>query len=133
MAAVTLSGVHKSFGSTPVVHGVDIEIDFKASGDKDYRKLLVGDKAPTGSDMFAKRNDEKKVFLIPAFQDSSFNKDTFSLREKQLLKFERDKVDRVELAAAGKNLAIAKEGTEWKLTTPVQARADFGAAGEYCR
>ena len=26
MAAVTLSGVHKSFGSTPVVHGVDIEI-----------------------------------------------------------------------------------------------------------
>ena len=36
-------------------------------------------------------------------------------------------MDRVELAAAGKNLAIAKEGTEWKLTTPVQARADFGA------
>jgi hypothetical protein len=104
-----------------------LEVEFKASGDKDYRKLLVGDKAPTGSDMFAKRNDEKKVFLIPAFQDSSFNKDTFSLREKQLLKFERDKVDRVELAAAGKNLAIAKEGTEWKLTTPVQARADFGA------
>src|SRR5471030_338715 len=26
MAAVTFSGVHKSFGSTPVVHGVDIEI-----------------------------------------------------------------------------------------------------------
>src|SRR6478735_8407183 len=26
MAAVTLSGVHKSFGSTPVVHGVDIGI-----------------------------------------------------------------------------------------------------------
>src|SRR5471030_3294670 len=26
MAAVTLNGVHKSFGSTPVVHGVDIEI-----------------------------------------------------------------------------------------------------------
>jgi Domain of unknown function (DUF4340) len=104
-----------------------LEIAFKASGDKDYRKLLVGDKSPTGSDMFAKRNDEKKVFLIAAFQDSSFNKDTFSLRDKQLLKFERDKVDRVEVAAAGKNLAIAKEGSEWKLTTPVQARADFGA------
>src|SRR5688572_31235844 len=26
MAAVTLSQVHKSFGATPVVHGVDIEI-----------------------------------------------------------------------------------------------------------
>ena len=104
-----------------------LEIDFKASGDKDYRKLLVGDKSPTGSDMFAKRNDEKRVFLIPAFQDSSFNKDTFSLRDKQLLKFERDKVDRVEIAAAGKNLAIGKEGSDWKLTSPLQTRADFGA------
>src|SRR5436190_1506190 len=104
-----------------------VEIDFKASGDKDYRKLLVGDKSPTGSDMFAKRNDEKRVFLIPAFQDSSFNKDTFSLRDKQLLKFERDKVDRVEIAAAGKNLAIGKEGSDWKLTSPLQTRADFGA------
>jgi Domain of unknown function (DUF4340) len=104
-----------------------IEIDFKASGDKDYRRLLIGDKAPTGSDMFARRNDEKRVLLVPAFQESSFNKDTFNLREKQLLKFERDKVDRVELAAAGKLTALAKEGTEWKLMAPVQVRADFGA------
>ena len=104
-----------------------VAIDFKASGDKDYRRLLVGEKSPTGSDMFAKRNDEKRVFLIPAFQDSTFNKDTFSLREKKLLKFDRDKVDRVELTASGKNVALAKEGADWKITAPVQAKADFGA------
>jgi len=104
-----------------------LEIDFKAGGDKDYRKLLVGDKSPTGSDMFARRNDEKRVFLIPAYQDSSLNKDTFNLRDKQLLKFERDKVDKVDITAAGKNLTIGKEGSDWKVTSPVQARADFGA------
>jgi uncharacterized protein DUF4340 len=104
-----------------------VEIDFKTGSDSIYRKLLVGDKTPTGSDMFARRNDDKKVFLIPAFQDSSFNKDTFNLREKQVLKFERDKVDRVEVSAGGKNMAVAKEGTEWKLTAPLQVRADFGA------
>ena len=54
-----------------------IEIDFKAAGDKDYRKLLVGEKSPTGADMFAKRNDEKKVFLIPVTQESAFNRTTF--------------------------------------------------------
>src|SRR5206468_10029501 len=102
-------------------------IQFKTNSDNNYRKLRVGDKTPTGSDMFARRNDEKKVFLIPAFQDSSFNKDTFNLREKQLLKFDRDKVDRVEVSAGGKNMAVAKEGTEWKLTAPLQVRADFGA------
>jgi hypothetical protein len=104
-----------------------LQIDFKASGDKEYRRLLVGDKEPTGSDMFARRNDEKKIFLIPAYQDSTFNKDTFNLREKKLLRFDRDKVDRVELAGAGKNVALAKDGTEWKLAAPVQVRADFGA------
>src|SRR3954470_24539209 len=32
-----------------------IEIDFKAAGDKDYRKLLVGEKAPAGGDLYAMR------------------------------------------------------------------------------
>ena len=74
-----------------------IEVDFKAAGDKDYRKLLIGEKSPTGADLFAKRNDEKRVFLIPAFQETTFNKDTFELRDKSVLKFDRDKVDGVEV------------------------------------
>jgi len=55
-----------------------VEIEFKTGGAKDYRKLLIGEKSPTGSDLFAKRNDEKKVFLIPAFQESTFDKKTFA-------------------------------------------------------
>ena len=79
-----------------------VEVDFKAAGDKDYRKLLIGDKTPTGGDLFAKRNDEKKVFLIPAAQDTSFNRTTFDLRDKTLLKFDRDKVDALDVTAGGK-------------------------------
>ena len=103
-----------------------IEIDFKASGDKDYRKLLVGEKSPTGGDLFAKRNDDKKVFLIPAFQETTFNKTTFDLREKSVLKFDREKVDGLDVDAGGKQLVIAKDGGDWKITKPVQTRADFG-------
>ena len=47
-----------------------IQIDFKAAGDKDYKKLLVGDTSPTGSDIFARRNDDKQVFLVPSFQET---------------------------------------------------------------
>jgi uncharacterized protein DUF4340 len=104
-----------------------IEIDFKATGDKDYRKLFIGEKSPTGGDMFARRNDDKKVFLIPAFQDSSFNKGTFDLRDKTVLKVERERVDGIELTSGGKTVSIAKEGGDWKLTKPVQTKADFGA------
>jgi hypothetical protein len=104
-----------------------IQIDFKGAGDKDGRKLFLGDKTPTGSDLFAKRNDEKKVFLVSASQETSLNRTTFDLREKAILKFDREKVDALDVTAGGKTLAIAKDGGDWKITKPVQTRADFGS------
>jgi hypothetical protein len=104
-----------------------IEVDFKAAGDKDYRKLLIGEKTATGSDLYAKRNDDKQVFLIQAMQETSLNRTTFDLRDKGLLKFDREKVDGIDVSAAGKTIAIAKEGGDWKLTRPVQTKADFGS------
>jgi hypothetical protein len=88
---------------------------------------MVGEKSPAGADLFAKRNDDKKVFLIQGFQEGTFNKSTFDLRDKMVLKLERDKVDGVEISAGGKKLDIAKDNAEWKITQPIQARADFGA------
>ena len=61
--------------------------------------MLIGDKTPTGGDLFAKRNDEKHVFLIPGYTDPIFNRATFDLRDKTLLAFERDKVDRIDVTA----------------------------------
>jgi uncharacterized protein DUF4340 len=104
-----------------------IQLEFKASGDKGPRKLMIGEKSPTGGDLFAKRNDEKRVFLIPAFQENTFNKTTFDLRDKTLLKFDRDKVDGIELTAANKTTALSKAGSDWKITKPLDAKADFSA------
>jgi len=104
-----------------------IEVAFKAEGDKDYRRLLIGEKSPTGGDLFASRGGEKRVFLVPAFQESTFNRTTFELRDKTVLKFDREKVDRIEVTAAGKTLEIAKDGGEWKLVKPVATKADFGS------
>jgi uncharacterized protein DUF4340 len=103
------------------------EVDFKAAGDKDYRKLLVGEKTPTGGGIYARRNDEKRVFSIAAFQENTFNRTTFDLRDKVLLKFDREKVDALEVNAGGKTLGIAKDGGDWKITRPVPSKADFGS------
>jgi hypothetical protein len=136
------SGIANAVGQLEIVRVVDenptdlkgyglekprIEVDFRAAGEKDYRRLLVGEKSPTGADLFAKRNDEKKIFLIPAFQETTLNRSTFELRDKTLLKFERDKVDGVEVNAGGKTVQLAKDGSEWKITQPLQTQADYGA------
>jgi hypothetical protein len=104
-----------------------IELDFKGGGDKSGRRLTIGDKSPTGSDLFARRNDDKRVFLIPSFQESTFNRSTFELREKTLLKFDRDKVDAITVNTGAKSLALVKSGSDWKLTKPIEARADYGS------
>jgi hypothetical protein len=137
-----ISGITSALASIDVVRVIDenpsnlneyglsnprIQVDFKAAGDKEYRKLFIGEKSPTGADLFARRNDEKKVFLIPAFQETIFNKDSFALRDKSVLKFDREKVDGVEVAAAGKSLVMAKDGPEWKIKKPVETRADYGS------
>lgn len=137
-----VNGITSALSSVEVVRVVDenpanlndyglsnprIEVDFKAPGDKDYKKLLIGEKSPTGADLFAKRNDDKKVFLIPAFQESTFDKKTFDLRDKTLIAFDREKVDAIDIVASGKAIDFAKDGGDWKITKPVAAKADFGS------
>jgi hypothetical protein len=137
-----ISGITSSLASLDVVRVVDenpanakeyglesprIEVQFK-SGGKDAHRLLIGDKSPTGADLFARRDDAKRVFLIPAFQESTFNRSTFDLRDKTMMSFERDKVDGLTLdASGGKPVEIVKDGEDWKLEKPVAAKADFGA------
>ena len=105
-----------------------VEIQFKGEGDKDLRKLFIGQKTPTGANVFAKKSDDKRVFTIASSQDPTFNKSTFDLRDKTVVKFDRDKVDNINIAADNKTLELAKSGGDWKIVKPLQAPADLAAA-----
>ena len=104
-----------------------IEIQFKAAGDKDFKTLQIGQKTPAGGNLFAKRGSDKKVFTIPSFQEQTFNRSTFDLRDKTAMKFDRDKVDHVEITADNKTLDLEKSGGDWKIVKPVQALSDSTA------
>ena len=81
-------------------YGLDaprIEIDFKAR-----RRQALRTAARRRQDADRRRSvreaqRREAVFLIPDFQEASLNKSTFDLRDKTVLKFERDKVDGVEV------------------------------------
>ena len=102
-----------------------IEVVFKADGKE--QTLLIGQKTPPATDLYAKRAGETKVFLIPGHLESTFNKSTFDLRDKAVLKVDRDKLDALEFTVADKTTRFVKPAGEWQLTAPVQARADFSA------
>jgi hypothetical protein len=133
------SGVTTSLAALPLTRVVDenptdlkdyglaeprIDVGFKLTGDKDYRHFLIGDKSPTGSDLFAKRSDEKRVVLIASFQETNYSLSTFDLRDKTIIKFDRDKVDGVEVTSGTMMMRLSKEGTDWKIAAPKPLRTD---------
>ena len=111
-------------------YGLDpprIEIEFKSSEGKPSGRLLVGEKTATGGNLYARHDGDNRVVLIGQYQEASLNKSTFDLRDKAIVKFERDKVDGVDVTAGGPTLEFAKAGGDWKITQPIAARADFSA------
>ena len=104
------------------------DVAFRTAGAKDFRHLLIGDKTPTGGDLYVKFADEKRVFLIASYLDTTFVRTPFDLRDKSLISFDREKLDKVEVSAGQTTLELARAAGEWSLTKPFPARADYGTA-----
>jgi len=104
-------------------------VSIQVTGDPAAKQLEIGSKTPTGGDLYARVSGQPKVFLVPAYLEDQLNRTTFDLRDKTVLKFDRDKADSLELEASGAPaVGLAKKSSEeWRLTRPVDARADFTA------
>ncbi len=102
-----------------------VEIAFKANGQQ--HKLQLGQRTPAGSDVYAKLPESKRVFLVPSFLDSTFNRSTFDLRDKSVLKIDREKVDSLEVSSKDRTLRFEKKNGEWQIAQPASGRAEFGA------
>jgi hypothetical protein len=111
----------KTYGLAPP----RIDITFNVAGEKDPRRLQVGDKSPTSMGVYARVPDSNKVYLVANSLDTSLNKSTFDLRDKTALKFDQEKVDSVELVSKSDAIRLARSGDEWKLMRPVEAPADL--------
>ena len=91
-------------------------------------ELHLGDKTPTQSDIYAVKPGEKRVFLVPAFQETTFAKKPFDLRDKRVLNFERDKVDsHRDCTRPGRRRPAGASGSDWVVKQPLQARGDYSA------
>jgi len=105
-----------------------MEIAFTVSGAQAPKRLLIGVKTPPGTDVYARRPGESRVFLIPASVENTFNRTTFDLRDKSVVKADRMTLDSLELTAGGSTLRFARRNeVEWNIVAPRAVRGDFGA------
>ena len=92
--------------------------------DGKVERLLVGDDTPTGAGVFAKLENDPRVFTIASYAKSSLDKTSKDLRDKRLLTFNSDKLIRVDLSSKG-TLEFGKNNqNEWQILKPRPLRAD---------
>jgi hypothetical protein len=113
----------KQYGLEPA----RIEVSFRTNADKEPKRILFGERTPTGGDLYARFPDQKRVFLVSSFLDATFNKNTFALRDKNIIKIDREKIDRVEVVAGARSVTLTKSGNDWRIVEPAALRADFAA------
>lgn len=88
-------------------------------------RLLFGDDTPTGGGFYAKLDGDPRVFTIYSYNRSSIDKTWKDLRDKRLLRFDNDKVTRVELTAKKQSLEFGKNAAgEWQILKPGPYRGD---------
>lgn len=101
-------------------------VEFKAEGGASG-SFKLGSKNPQQSEIYAVKGGDDTVVLVSSFQESSFNKEPFALRDKRILKFDREKADSLALVKGGNSIEMTRTDSEWKVTKPVQARSDYSA------
>ena len=102
-----------------------VDVTFHVDGDKEPKRILLGEKTPASSGTYAKLSSGNRVFLVDTAVEAAVDKPTFDFRDKAALTFDQAKVTSIELASAAQTIRIEKSGDEWKLVKPVQAPADF--------
>jgi hypothetical protein len=103
-----------------------IVVEFKGEGGM-AGTLKLGNKSPTQGDMYAMKNDEKRVFQVSSFQETNFNRTPFNLRDKKILKFDREKADSLSLVRGADTMELSRSGSDWRVVKPVPSRSDYSA------
>jgi hypothetical protein len=114
----------KEFGLDPA----RFSVAYKLAGETTWHKVNFGSKTPTGADLYARIDGQPKLVTVGGFVEDSLNRTAFDLRDKSVLKFQRESVDGVTIEANGAPaVSLAKKGADWALTAPVAARAEFNS------
>lgn len=108
------------FGLDPPKNTVTVRLE----GNAPPLTLLLGDKTPDSSGVYAKTPDRPRVFTVATFLEGSVGKKAFDLRDRSVLHVKRDDVKAIEVTGPEGTWALARDARgEWAFTAPLATRA----------
>lgn len=86
--------------------------------------LELGDKDFNQASVFGRIPPMAKVLVLPTVLHTTVDKELFDFRDKSVLDFDREQVREVRVRSRRKTYRLQKEGEDWSIREPIQARAD---------
>ena len=88
-------------------------------------KLLIGDETPMGNLFYVRKPDDKKIYTIPNYTKSGFDKSANDLRDKRLLIVDESKLTKIEIVKKAETFEFGKNAKgNWQLVKPQAYRID---------
>lgn len=124
LAQLTSEAVYES-PQPPEVYGLGEgaeEIRFEADGGSHV--LRLGDDAPLGGNAYVSVGGAEPVYTVASYRVSALRKSLDDLREKRILRLDRDTVRRIEARWPDGRVALERGEDGWRLVAPLETRAD---------
>src|SRR6267143_1746651 len=133
---LTAAKVKEFVAETPrslATYGLDTPLRLTIHTGKDKerasRTLLVGRNDQAKKGVYAMREGESSVLLLPEDVATAIPRTVGVLRDKHVLALDRDKVMRVDLESPKGAVTLAREKDRWTITAPQALPADQVEAG----
>lgn len=109
----------KEFGLDPPVYTVIVTLNRV-----DTEILEVGSENLTGNQVYVRKGVGTPVYLAPVSIKQTLNKELKEWRRQELFRFASTDVKRVQIESPGQQVEIAREGDDWRIKKPIQAKGD---------
>ena len=110
-----------------------LEVRLWSKGRRKARTISFGKEAPADR-VYARTNTEPKVYAVAKGDVEKLDKALGDLRSKEVLAFDHDRVTRVRLKSASREVELARQGPaeerRWQIVKPDKAAADDRTVGD---
>lgn len=87
-------------------------------------RVRVGRPTPIDANHYVKTDDRPEVFTVESFRVKGFERTLTALRERRPIRFDRERIDRIEVSWRDEGVVLEKKDGGWQLVEPRAERAD---------
>lgn len=97
-------------------------VRFRAGGSE--RALRIGKRAPIGASTYARAGDDGAIVTVPTYRTSPFERKLDDLRERRVLRFDRNAIEGVRVRWPEGEVALEQKERVWHMGAPIAGLAD---------